>query len=171
MERDRFFGAEEAVEYGLVDRIVSASELRKVPSGFASAGSRRRQLLSLGAAPPRRRTGDAAPGGWTGCDSGTDDDDGAGSAPAATARATQATPPPATLADHLRALQRIADEAGGNRAAGTDGDRASVDYVSERLRAAGWRVRTQGVRFPFYNERSAGLSVGGRELERGQDFA
>ena len=106
----------------------------------------------------------------TGCDSGTDDDGGAGSSRAATARATQAAPPPATLADHLRALQRIADESGGNRAAGTDGDRASVAYVSERLRAAGWRVRTQGVRFPFYNERSAGVSVGGRALERGEQF-
>jgi ATP-dependent Clp protease, protease subunit len=39
MERDRFFGAEEAVAYGLVDRIVSASELRKVPSGFAAAAA------------------------------------------------------------------------------------------------------------------------------------
>ena len=38
MERDRFFGADEAVEYGLVDRIVEASELRSAPSGFASAG-------------------------------------------------------------------------------------------------------------------------------------
>ena len=37
MERDRFFGAEEAVEYGLVDRIVSASELHRPPSGFAAA--------------------------------------------------------------------------------------------------------------------------------------
>ncbi len=37
MERDRFFGAEEAVEYGLVDRIVTASELRRPPSGFAAA--------------------------------------------------------------------------------------------------------------------------------------
>jgi ATP-dependent protease ClpP protease subunit len=39
MEGDRFFGADEAVEYGLVDRIVSASELRKVPSGFAAAAA------------------------------------------------------------------------------------------------------------------------------------
>jgi Peptidase family M28/PA domain len=105
----------------------------------------------------------------TGCDSGTDDEGGAGSSRAASARTTQAAPP-ATLVDHLRALQRIADESGGNRAAGTEGDRASVAYVNERLRAAGWRVRTQGVRFPFYNERSASLSVRGRELERGEDF-
>ena len=39
MERDRFFGAEEAVEYGLVDRIVSASELHRPPSGFAAAAA------------------------------------------------------------------------------------------------------------------------------------
>ena len=37
MERDRFFSADEAVEYGLVDRIVEASELRRPPSGFAAA--------------------------------------------------------------------------------------------------------------------------------------
>ncbi len=37
MERDRFFGAEEALEYGLVDRIIPASELRRSPSGFAAA--------------------------------------------------------------------------------------------------------------------------------------
>jgi ATP-dependent Clp protease protease subunit len=38
MERDRFFGADEAVKYGLVDRIVTASELRRPPSGFAAVG-------------------------------------------------------------------------------------------------------------------------------------
>ena len=37
MERDRFFGAEEAVEYGLVDRVIPASELRRFPSGFGAA--------------------------------------------------------------------------------------------------------------------------------------
>ena len=37
MERDRFFGAEEAVGYGLVDRIIPASELRRARSGFAAA--------------------------------------------------------------------------------------------------------------------------------------
>ncbi len=39
MERDRFFGAAEAVEYGLVDRIVEASELHRPPSGFAAAAA------------------------------------------------------------------------------------------------------------------------------------
>ena len=107
-----------------------------------------------------------------GCDSGGDDDGGAGSARASTAKRAQGAPPlpPATLTGHLRALQRIADESGGNRAAGTAGDRASVAYVTERLRGAGWTVRTQDVRFPFYRERSASLSVGGRKLDRGEDF-
>ena len=35
MDRDRFFSAEQAVEYGLVDRIISERELRSRPSGFA----------------------------------------------------------------------------------------------------------------------------------------
>jgi ATP-dependent Clp protease protease subunit len=37
MERDRFFGAEEALDYGLVDRIIPASEMRRSRSGFAAA--------------------------------------------------------------------------------------------------------------------------------------
>ena len=43
---------------------------------------------------------------------------------------------------HLEALQRIADENGGNRAAGTPGYEASVEYVSGVLRAAGFEVST-----------------------------
>jgi ATP-dependent Clp protease, protease subunit len=38
MERDRFFSAEQAVEYGLVDRIVTSRELHRTPSGFAPQG-------------------------------------------------------------------------------------------------------------------------------------
>src|ERR687893_2684291 len=34
MERDRFFSADEAVEYGLVDRVMAEHELRRRPSGF-----------------------------------------------------------------------------------------------------------------------------------------
>jgi ATP-dependent Clp protease protease subunit len=37
MDRDRFFSAEAAVEYGLVDRIVEQHELRRPASGFARA--------------------------------------------------------------------------------------------------------------------------------------
>jgi ATP-dependent Clp protease, protease subunit len=34
MERDRFFTAEEAVEYGLVDRVIERHELTRAPTGF-----------------------------------------------------------------------------------------------------------------------------------------
>jgi Zn-dependent M28 family amino/carboxypeptidase len=58
------------------------------------------------------------------------------------------------LRAHLSALQGIADENDGNRAAGTPGDEASVEYVAERLREAGWRVSLQSVSFPYFDERS-----------------
>jgi Peptidase family M28/PA domain len=61
----------------------------------------------------------------------------------------------AGLREHLRALQEIADAAGGNRAAGTPGGDASAKYVADRLREAGWRVRTDPVPFPYFDERSA----------------
>jgi aminopeptidase S len=43
---------------------------------------------------------------------------------------------------YLQALQKIADQHGGNRAAGTSGYDASVDYVVGVLRRAGFRVST-----------------------------
>ena len=36
MDRDRFFSAEGAIEYGLVDRIITEREIKRRPSGFAS---------------------------------------------------------------------------------------------------------------------------------------
>lgn len=42
----------------------------------------------------------------------------------------------------LQALQKIADENGGNRAAGTPGYEASVEYVAGVLRGAGFEVST-----------------------------
>ncbi len=47
--------------------------------------------------------------------------------------------------EHLGAFQAIADANGGNRAAATPGYDASVDYVIEKLEAAGW----QAERFAF----------------------
>ena len=44
--------------------------------------------------------------------------------------------------EHQAAFQAIADANGGNRAAGTPGYDASVDYVIETLEAAGWSVDT-----------------------------
>ena len=43
---------------------------------------------------------------------------------------------------HLQALQKIADEHGGNRAAGTAGFEATVDYAADVLRRAGFDVST-----------------------------
>jgi hypothetical protein len=74
------------------------------------------------------------------------------------------------LVEHLRALQEIADRHGHNRAAGTGGYRASADYVVGRLREAGWRVRLQPVRFPFFREHSARLEAHGRRLRPRRDF-
>ena len=56
-------------------------------------------------------------------------------------------PPPHIGADavaaHLDRLQAIADESGGNRAAGTEGYAQSADYVAETLTAVGFTVELQ----------------------------
>jgi Zn-dependent M28 family amino/carboxypeptidase len=52
--------------------------------------------------------------------------------------------------DHASRLQAIADEHGGNRAAGTPGYDASADYVAARLRDAGYEVRVQSFELPDY---------------------
>jgi len=36
MDRDRYFTAEQAREYGLVDRVISSHELSRVATGFGS---------------------------------------------------------------------------------------------------------------------------------------
>jgi hypothetical protein len=86
-------------------------------------------------------------------------------------------PPPRPIAGrdlvaHLGALQRIADRAGGQRAAGTPGYAASVDYVAGVLRRAGWRVRLQDVPMKLWRERSpAQLTLGqAGPLEPIRDF-
>jgi Zn-dependent M28 family amino/carboxypeptidase len=58
---------------------------------------------------------------------------------------------------HLHALQRIADAHDGNRAAGTAGYAASVEYVTKVLGAAGYQVSTRDVpctRFVATSERT-----------------
>ncbi len=94
-------------------------------------------------------------------------------APALAPRASEETGPAVTrsgLAEHLRGLQRAADDHGGNRAAGTGGDRASAAYVTARLKEAGWRVATQPVRFPYFSLRGASVRLDGRRLSRGAAF-
>jgi Iap family predicted aminopeptidase len=54
--------------------------------------------------------------------------------------------------EHLAALQRIADEHDGTRAAGSPGDRATIDYLRQQLRADGYRVAVQRFRVPVYRQ-------------------
>lgn len=66
---------------------------------------------------------------------------------------------------HLGDLQEIADAHGGNRALGTPGYDASVDYVVKALRDKGFDVQTPEfeVRLPFADKPQ--LTVGGRAVE------
>ena len=104
-----------------------------------------------------------------GCESGgggEDDPGGSGSGEAAGGSGRAASGPtgdgrvedaeirPAGLREHLQALQDIADENDGNRAAGTPGSEASEEYVAERLREDGWNVELDPVTFPYFEERS-----------------
>jgi ATP-dependent Clp protease protease subunit len=36
MDRDRYFTAEEACDYGLIDRVIASHELTRVPTGFGA---------------------------------------------------------------------------------------------------------------------------------------
>ena len=105
-----------------------------------------------------------------GCDAEGRPEPEAASARVAPAAERSATVTRAGLEEHLRALQQIAARNGGNRAAGTPGDAASVDYVSARLREAGYAVRLQPVSFPFFQPRGARLAANGRRLRSGADF-
>ncbi|PJJ47864.1 Zn-dependent M28 family amino/carboxypeptidase [Mumia flava] len=53
---------------------------------------------------------------------------------------------------HQRAFQRIADANDDNRASGLPGYDASVDYVSKKLRRAGYDVTVQPFTFSFFRE-------------------
>jgi Peptidase family M28 len=85
-------------------------------------------------------------------------------------------PPPraiasAGLAGHLRVLDLIARQNGGDRAAGTQGYAGSVAYVAGILRRLGWRVREQRVPMTIWRQRSpASLSVAGTALTPVRDF-
>ena len=61
--------------------------------------------------------------------------------------------------DHLGALQKIADANGGNRAAGLPGYRASVDYVVNQLRGAGYDPQVQQFMFDYFEENSKLIRV------------
>ena len=61
----------------------------------------------------------------------------------------------AGILDHLNALQAIGDANGGERTSGTPGYDASVDYVVQRLEAAGYDPVVQDFEFPFFREISS----------------
>jgi Iap family predicted aminopeptidase len=97
--------------------------------------------------------------------------------PAAGCNSDDKPPPPQRpiaqrdLVRHLTALQRIATENGGERAAGTPGFTASVDYVVGVLRRAGWRVHVQQVPMAGWRERSpASMTVAQTKLTPIRDF-
>jgi Zn-dependent M28 family amino/carboxypeptidase len=60
--------------------------------------------------------------------------------------------------EHQAAFQAIADANGGTRASGTSGYDASVDYVVERMEAAGYIVTVDEFLFPFFNLLSQAFS-------------
>jgi len=66
---------------------------------------------------------------------------------------------------HVTKLQEIADEHGGNRALGSPGYDASVDYVANTLRDKGFDVQTPEfeVRLPYSDEPA--LTVSGAKVE------
>ena len=65
---------------------------------------------------------------------------------------------------HMAKLQEVADANGGNRALGTKGYDASVDYVANALRDKGFDVQTPefDVRIPYADEPA--LTVGGSNI-------
>jgi hypothetical protein len=81
-------------------------------------------------------------------------------------RRPDATPRPRGLAAHLRALQDIASEHGGTRAAGSPGDAATADYIEQRLLEAGYRVTRQRFRVPYYRESAPPRLTAGRRRVR-----
>ncbi|WP_240794627.1 M28 family peptidase [Rhodococcus zopfii] len=66
---------------------------------------------------------------------------------------------------HLQELERIATENGGNRALGTIGYDASVDYVAGKLREAGFDVQTPEFDVTSFDVNDASLTVDGAPVE------
>ncbi len=82
---------------------------------------------------------------------------GAGSSPVRPASTTAATQLPQSLSlarmrQDLRALEQIADRNGGSRAAGTPGYAASVRYVRDQLRRAGYTPQVTSFPYVHYVE-------------------
>ncbi|MEU5842338.1 M20/M25/M40 family metallo-hydrolase [Rhodococcus sp. NPDC047139] len=66
---------------------------------------------------------------------------------------------------HLAELERIAGENGGNRALGTSGYDASVDYIAGALRGAGFDVQTPDFDATLFEVENEQLTVDGEPME------
>ncbi|MFW0792759.1 M28 family metallopeptidase [Gordonia sp. CPCC 205515] len=66
---------------------------------------------------------------------------------------------------HLRALQTIADRHDGNRASGTAGYDASVDYVAGKLKDAGFTVTTPTFDYPRFDAGPVRLTADGQAVD------
>src|SRR5262249_56933770 len=62
---------------------------------------------------------------------------------------------------HLEKLQQIADANGGNRAVGTPGYDASVDYIVKTLRDKGFDVQTPAFDFRQFDAGDVSVKVNG----------
>ena len=87
------------------------------------------------------------------------------------ARSAQQQPAAADPWKPLQALATIATRNSGTRAAGTPGGVATEDMIASALRTAGWSVRFERVRFPFFDERRPPVVElhGGRRLAPSRD--
>ncbi|MBU3751849.1 MAG: amidohydrolase, partial [Mycobacterium sp.] len=68
---------------------------------------------------------------------------------------------------HLAKFQELADAHGGNRATGTPGYDAAVDYVAETLRGKGFDVQTPEFEVRVFNHGDPDLTVGGIPVKAG----
>ena len=112
-----------------------------------------------------------------GCGGSSDPAPASGATASAAARPAQTQQPPAAAGardpwTHLQALAAIGTRHRGTRAAATPGGVATEDLIAARLRAAGFAVRFESVRFPFFDERRPPLVTlpGGRSLAPSRDI-
>ncbi len=80
----------------------------------------------------------------------------------------------AAIRAHQQALQEIADANGGTRVSGSPGYDASVRYIEQKLRDAGYQAAVQPFQFPVFQENSpselARLTPEPRTYVNGTDF-
>lgn len=76
----------------------------------------------------------------------------------------------ARIREHLTTLDLIARAHGGNRAVGTPGYQASVDYARDRLTAAGYQVTLQTFRVPHFAEQRPPILRAGRQFAAESEF-